>query len=54
MSDIELGGIVYDTDCELDQNMMCNVDYQSMLENVPIEEIQKFLRKKKLENIEKI
>jgi len=29
-------------------------NYQEMLEDIPIEEIQKFLRKKKLKNIEKI
>jgi len=33
----------------VNQNIMHN--YQEMLEGIPIEEIQRFLRKKKLENI---
>ena len=34
----------------MDQNMM--YDYQEMLKEFPVEEIEKFLRRKKLENIE--
>ncbi len=36
---------------EVDQNIM--YDCQSILESIPIEEIQRFLRKKKLEEIKK-
>jgi len=45
--------LVYDGDdwTKVDQNIM--YDYQEMLKGIPIEEIQRFLRKKKLENIEK-
>ena len=55
------GEITYDTNenkllvfnegwAEIDQNIM--YDYQEMLEGIPIEEIQRFLRRKKLEQIE--
>lgn len=43
---------VYDVDHWSNQNIM--YDYQEMLKCIPIEEIQRFLRKKKLENIEKL
>jgi len=58
-----IGSFVYDTDenkilvydgddwAKVDPRIMYN--YQEVLEGIPIEEIQRFLRKKKLENIEK-
>lgn len=57
-----MGSLVYDTDenkllvydgsdWAKVENIMYN--YQEMLENIPIEEIVRFLRKKKLENIQR-
>ena len=34
-------------------DMIIQYNYQEILKNIPIEEIQRFLRKKKLENIDK-
>jgi len=63
MNKVDIGSLVYNIDdnkllvydddgdwANFDQNIMYN--YQEMLEGIPIEEIQRFLRKKKLENID--
>ena len=62
MNSVNVGELIYNTDDNkvliydgsdwVKSDIM--YDYQEMLKNIPIEEIQRFLRKKKLENIEKI
>jgi hypothetical protein len=52
MSRIKEGDYLVVSDTETEWNKM-SINYQEMLEGIPIVEIQKFLRKKKLENIEK-
>ena len=39
-------------DSDWDEIQSAKVNYQEVLEGIPIGEIQRFLRKKKLENIE--
>ena len=46
-TDYSLSTSIYTTGTDI------NYDYQLTLENIPIEEIERFLRKKKLENIHK-
>jgi len=54
-----VGDIAYDTDKgkiltytgDNWSTIVCSTDYQAQLENIPISEIERYLRNKKLENI---